>query len=103
MDKKYNDRIVTIIPNRLFWLTDKKPPEGIKNAFYFCTDRDLKYYPFFSDFGPLNISQVVRFANELQKLLNLDSLRDKAIYHYTSEKATERLNSAFVMAGFMVG
>jgi len=99
---KYTEKIVTILPNRLYWLTDKNPPEGIKNAFYFCTDKDLKYFPFFSDFGPLNIAQVVRFANELEKLLNLDSLREKAIYHYTSEKSAERVNSAFVMAGFMV-
>lgn len=94
--------MVTVIPNRLYWLSDKSPPEGIRNAFYFCTDKDLKYYPFFSDFGPLNIAQVVRFAAELEKLLKLENLLEKAIYHYTSEKSTERLNSAFIMGTFMV-
>jgi cell division cycle 14 len=100
--ERYTDRTVTIIPNRLYWLSDKNPPEGIKNAFYFCTDKDLKYYPFFSDFGPLNIAQVSRFCGELEKLLKMDTLLDKAIYHYTSEKSTERLNSAFIMGAFMV-
>lgn len=100
--EKYLDKIVTIIPQRLYWISDKSPPEGIKNSFYFCTDKDLKYYPFFSDFGPLNIAQVLRFSNELDKLLLLDSLKDKYIFHYTSEKTNERLNSAFVMGCFMV-
>lgn len=99
---RYQDKIVTIIPNRLYWLSDKSPPEGIRNAFYFCTDKDLKYYPFFSDFGPLNLAQVIRFSSELEKLLKTESLMEKAIYHYTSEKSTERLNSAFIMGSFMV-
>jgi len=100
--ERYQDKIVTVIPNRLYWLSDKSPPEGIRNAFYFCTDKDLKYYPFFSDFGPLNLAQVIRFSSELEKLLKTDSLMEKAIYHYTSEKSTERLNSAFIMGSFMV-
>lgn len=99
---KYSDKMVTIIPNRLFWISDKTPPEGIKNAFYFCTDKDLKYYPFFSDFGPLSVAQVIRFSNELEKLLTLDALKEKLIYHYTSEKTNEKVNSAFVMASYMV-
>lgn len=101
--EKYADKMVTIIPSRLYWLSDKNPPEGIRNAFYFCTDKDLKYYPFFSDFGPLNIAQVIRFCAELEKLLKMETLAEKAIYHYTSEKSTERLNSAFIMGTFMVG
>ena len=65
----HRNKILEIIPKRLYWVSDDKPPKGINNAFYFCVDEDLKYFPFFSDFGPFSISQVVRFVKELESLV----------------------------------
>jgi len=100
---KYQGKMVEVIPTRLYWISDTNPPEGIRNAFYFCVDKDLKYYPFFSDFGPFNIAQVVRFVTELEKLLNHEKFKGIVIYHYTSSVASQRLNAAFIMGAFMVG
>lgn len=102
MNEKYFGKLVEIIPGRLHWISDTHPPEGIKQAFYFCVDKDLKYYPFFSDFGPFNIAQVVRFVTEMDKLLNHEKFNNIKIYHYTSTNTAHRANSAFIMGCYMV-
>lgn len=97
------DKIVEIIPDKLYWISDTKPPKGIPNAFYFCVDKDLKYMPFFSDFGPLNIAQVVKFVAELEKLLQSPMSKNIVIFHYTDMVSANRVNAAFIMGCFMVG
>ena len=94
--------LVEIIPSRLFWLSDKKPPEGLHNAFYFSVDSVFKYSPYLFDFGPLNIASVIRFGVELDKLLSNESFRDKTVFHYTSDQAAARVNAAFIMGAYMV-
>ena len=100
--EKYGGKMVEAIPGRLYWVSDSSPPEGIKNAFYFCVDKDLKYHPFFSDFGPFSIAQATRFALELEKLLAHEKFRGIVIYHYTGTGAAQRVNAAFIMGAFMV-
>lgn len=102
MDQKYAKQMVEVLPNRLYWLSHEKPPEGLKNAFYFCVDRDLQYFPFFSDFGPLNLGQSMRFMIELEKILHHDSFKEVVIYHYTSNLQDKRANAAFLMGFYMV-
>ena len=96
------DKVVEIIPDKLYWISDTKPPKGIQNAFYFCVDKDLKYMPFFSDFGPLNIAQVIKFVSELEKLLQSPMSRNIMIFHYTDMVSANRVNAAFIMGCFMV-
>ena len=96
------DKAVEILPGKLFWISDIKPPKGIPNAFYFCVDKDLKYMPFFSDFGPLNIAQVVKFVAELEKLLKNEQTKNILVYHYTDMVSANRVNAAFIMGCFMV-
>lgn len=59
---------VEIIANRLFWVSDSKPPQNYKDSFFFNIDNDLVYMPFNKDFGPLNLAMVHRFCRELAKL-----------------------------------
>ena len=94
--------VVEVIPRRLFWISDKNPPKGIPNAFYFNVDNDLKYIPFFSDFGPLNLAKIDRFIVELEKLLSAPKTQSIVIYHYTSTISHNRVNSAFIMGCFMI-
>lgn len=96
------EKAIEIIPGKLFWISDTKPPKGIPNAFYFCVDKDLKYMPFFSDFGPLNIAQVVKFVAELEKLLQSPMSKNIVIFHYTDMVSANRVNAAFIMGCFMV-
>jgi cell division cycle 14 len=101
MDKSLG-KIIEIIPNRLHWLSDDQPHDGIENSFFFCIDKELKYIPYFLDFGPFTIAQVFRFVTELEKMLNKEESKSIDIYHYTSSAASERLNAAFLMGAFMV-
>lgn len=93
---------IEIIPKRLYWISDTKPPRGNNKAFFFCIDNDLKYIPFFSDFGPLNIAQTYRFVTELQKLLENPSFKESPIYHYCSLDTANRANAAYLMGAFQV-
>lgn len=97
-----NPNVVEIIAKRLYWISDSKPPRGIQNAFYFNVDNDLKYIPFFSDFGPLNIAKIYRFISELEKLLSSPKSQNITIYHYTSMISHHRVNAAFIMGCFMI-
>ena len=64
-----------IISQRLYWISDKKPPKSRSSAFYFCIDNDLVYEPFFADFGPLDLGKVHLFCKELEKLKTKDITR----------------------------
>jgi len=93
---------VVVIPNKLFWVSDKKPPKGEGKAFYFCVDDDLKYIPFLSDFGPLNLAQVYRFITELDKIMKNSDFKDSPLFQYTSDDSAKRSNAAFLMGCYQV-
>lgn len=101
MQSKSTDSI-EVIPKRLFWVSDNKPPRGNNKAFFFCIDNDLKYIPFFSDFGPLNLAQTYRFVVELEKLQDNPSFKESPIYHYCSLDTANRANAAYLMGAFQV-
>ena len=103
MDSRYGDKIVEVVPNRLYWISDERPPEGLANSFYFSVDKELKYQPFFMDYGPFNIAQIMKFVKELHRLLSYEKLSSVRIFHYTSASEATRLNAALVMGAFMVG
>ena len=65
-----DNKSIEIIPQRLYWISDKNPPKSRTHAFYFCIDNDLVYEPFFADFGPLDLGKVHLFCKELEKLIN---------------------------------
>jgi hypothetical protein len=95
-------KVVEVIPSLLFWTSDTNPPVRTDKEFYFCIDKELKYHPYFSDFGPFNIAKVVRFVIELEKMLEIAKEKGIVIFHYTSTVASERLNAALLMGAFMV-
>ena len=72
LEGKSNSNLINFI-DKLYWVTDLKPPTNFKNAFFFNVDNDLKYFPFNKDFGPLNLAMVHRYSRELARLL-----RDKS-------------------------
>jgi len=90
--------------DKLYWVSDLKPPQNFKNAFFFNVDNDLKYFPFNKDFGPLNLAMVHRYSRELARLLRDKNYQENKIFHYcTSEEPLDKLiNGAFLMGAFMV-
>jgi cell division cycle 14 len=88
---------------KLYWISDAKPPQNYKNAFFFNIDDDLTYMPFNKDFGPLNLAMVHRYARELARLLRDKNYSNNRIFHYcTSEKPEKMVNGAFLMGCFMI-
>ena len=84
-------------------MSDSKPPQNYKNAYFFNIDNDLVYFPFNKDFGPLNLAMVHRYTRELAKLLRDTKYQNNRVFHHcTSEKPDKMVNGAFLMGAFMI-
>lgn len=97
-----NSSSIEIIPNKLYWISDKSPPRNQANSYYFCIDNELVYQPFCSDFGPLNIGMTYKFSVELEKLIKNPSYNNFRVYHYTSLNPQKRANAAYLMGAFQI-
>merc|ERR1712166_1369607 len=86
MDKSVLGKPIEIIPDKLYWVSDSKPPQNFKNAFFFNIDKDLTYFPFNKDFGPLNLAMVHRFSRELARLLRDKNYEKNRIFHYCNSE-----------------
>ena len=96
------DNVVEVLPARLYWICTDSPPRGIPNAFYFNVDAELRYAPFFADFGPVCIARVCWFATELARVLQAAGNSGSVVYHQTATAAHARANSAFIAGCFMI-
>jgi cell division cycle 14 len=90
--------------DKLYWVSDAKPPQNFKNAFFFNIDNDLTYFPFNKDFGPLNLAMVHRYSRELARLLRDQNYSENRIFHYCSsgQPGDRMVNGAFLMGAFMI-
>lgn len=90
--------------DKLYWVSDVKPPQNFKSAFFFNIDNDLTYFPFNKDFGPLNLAMVHRYSRELARLLRDNNYQENKIFHYCSsaDPGHKMLNGAFLMGAFMI-
>lgn len=64
--------------DKLYWISDQKPPQNYASSFFFNIDNDLTYMPFNQDFGPLNLAMVHRYTRELARLLQVRETRIKS-------------------------
>ena len=93
---------IEIIPDKLYWVSDKEPPRSSSSAYYFWIDEALVYNPFWKDFGPLNLAMTHKFCKELEKLMDSKKYSKFKIYHYTSLEKEKQANAAFLMGWFMI-
>lgn len=95
---------ILIYIDKLYWISDSKPPQNFKNAFFFNIDNDLTYFPFNKDFGPLNLAMVHRYSRELARLLRDNNYTENRIFHYCSsdDPGHRMVNGAFLMGAFMI-
>lgn len=94
--------MVEIIPNRLYWasVTPATVPKANTEQFVFCVDDELVYYPFFKDFGPLNMGMTYRYCRRLERLLQDPLHQNKRIIHACSVDVAKRANAACLIACF---
>lgn len=102
MQSKVRGVPLEIISDRLYWISDSKPPKSNSSAYFFSIDDDLVYEPFSKDFGPLDLAKMHRFCHELEKLVTNKKYASTKTYHYTSLKKEKQPNAAFLMGAFMI-
>eukprot|EP00050_Salpingoeca_kvevrii_P007288 m.295132 g.295132 ORF g.295132 m.295132 type:complete len:457 (-) comp13118_c0_seq1:240-1610(-) len=95
-------REVAIVPGRLHFATVASLPRSTSSTLYFCVDNELRYEPFYADFGPLNMSLLFRFCSKLRAILASPTHKHKKIVHYTSYDSFKRPNAVFLMSAFAV-
>lgn len=93
---------IEIVKDKLYWISDERPPRSQSSAYFFWVDDDLVYEPFHKDFGPLDLAKVHRFWTELEKLVHDKKYSKYKIYHYTSLVKEKQANAAFLMGAFMI-
>jgi len=93
---------IEIIPGRLFWAALHSVPRNTNRSHYFSIDQDLVYEPFFTDFGPLNLSLVYRYCKILEGKMKDPSLSDKRIIHFCTHDPKKRANAAFLICAYQV-
>jgi len=93
---------VEIIPDRLYWVAVHTVPKNTAQTHFFCVDNDLRYEPFFADFGPLNLAMVYYYCKILETKLTDPALAEKRIVHYCSQDPKRRANAACLICLYQV-
>jgi cell division cycle 14 len=70
------------------------------NIFRLFQPKNLEYYPFCDDFGPMNMSSVLNFVEQLQNEL-ADNPQSMLIYSFGSHRR-DLANSAFLVGAYMI-
>lgn len=77
-------RIAEIIPKKLFFCAFENRPKPDRSADYYYVDDEVHYDSFYSDFGPLNLSVLYRFCQNLTERLEVCLRVCKASYRKLS-------------------
>lgn len=90
-------KAVEFVPNRVFYVALRSAPRDTKSAHFFSIDRELIFWNFYLDFGPLNIAQTYRFCEMLHRRISDPSLTNKKIYFYSSVHGNYRANAVCLL------
>lgn len=91
---------VEVVKDRLFFASVNGTLCDTPHHHCFSTDAILSYEPFYSDFGPLNLSCLYRFCQDL--ISRLKEHEGKAIVYYCGTKAQSRANSAAMIGAYQI-
>lgn len=96
-DSLQNQKILIRNPHSHATNPDQKCP-----VVCFHIDDDLVYWNFFLDFGPLNLGQLWRFTNKLNKLLAKAEQDGSAVLFHSSAHDSKRANAIFLICAWQV-
>jgi cell division cycle 14 len=90
--------------DRLYWIASYSKPKAPKELkrFYFNIDKVFQYFPFMSDFGPLNLADVYNYVTEMKSLLKNKKFKGSVIFHHTDRNTAKRANAALLMGCFEI-
>jgi cell division cycle 14 len=69
---------------------------------YFNVDSIYTYEPVVSEWGPLTISQIVRFGRDIDAKMKDSNLNGKIIYFWSGAAPTQRTNAALLISAYML-
>lgn len=91
-------KAVEFIPNAVYYLSARSSPKESSSVHYFSIDRELVFWNFYLDFGPLNMAQTYRFAEMLHRRIDDPRLKGKKICLYSGTHGNRRANAVCLMA-----
>mmetsp|Transcript_48649 Transcript_48649/g.75945 ORF Transcript_48649/g.75945 Transcript_48649/m.75945 type:complete len:528 (-) Transcript_48649:58-1641(-) len=95
--------IYTIVPGLIHFTSSRvKPVSAGSNLCFFTCDFPKQYYPFCSDFGPVNLGVIVRFCDMLRTKVKAVKKNGLELVFRTSEDLKIRTNAAFLMAAYLL-
>lgn len=94
--------LIEFLKNRIYLGAYDYTPADTKDLVYFTVEDALPYNAFHLDFGPLNISNLYRFAVVLHNILNDDENQGKAVVFYSSTCPKQRANAACILCCYMI-
>jgi hypothetical protein len=62
----------------------------------------IKYFPFFSDFGPFTLADIWNYVAEMMKIMKSETYSDAVIVHHTDKINHKRVNSALLMGCYEI-
>lgn len=87
-------------------------PRDDDTSHFFCTDEVFRYYNYFLDFGPLNISQVRSFCTVVDlytmgdgvtcRKMKSRKFRNKRLYYYSRQDPKLMANSVLLVCCYLV-
>ncbi|OMJ68516.1 hypothetical protein SteCoe_34010 [Stentor coeruleus] len=86
--------------DRLYWTNRQHANQ--EDTYFFSSDDEFKYYPFFNDYGPVDINQTHKFCIHLEEILHDPKLNSKKIFHFSSRKLHKKVNSAYLMGAYCI-
>jgi cell division cycle 14 len=60
------------IKEKLYFISVSRLPAPVQNVHFFTIDQQFVYTNFYADFGPSNMSHVVRFCNFMQQKFDVN-------------------------------
>lgn len=99
---KASGLLITVIPNKLYFVSIGTHPKSNSKTVYFTTDYHLTYAPYFADFGPLNLSCLVKFCRTLMAHLENPKNANKEVVYYSGHGGHQRANAGYLIACFCV-
>ena len=98
---------IELATNRLYYavLLEAPPPgAGGEDAHLFSVDEDYAYWPFFLDYGPLNLSSLFSFSKRMSKLLRKHPVPRRLYMYSLAGEAYEakRANAVYLLAAYLM-
>eukprot|EP00286_Rhodomonas_abbreviata_P019521 CAMPEP_0181302998 /NCGR_PEP_ID=MMETSP1101-20121128/8310_1 /TAXON_ID=46948 /ORGANISM="Rhodomonas abbreviata, Strain Caron Lab Isolate" /LENGTH=443 /DNA_ID=CAMNT_0023408515 /DNA_START=139 /DNA_END=1470 /DNA_ORIENTATION=+ len=100
--------IYPLVPNRLSFTAHRDDEETLEQItsspkiFFFSCDLQERYCPFCADFGPVNLSVVMRFVEMMRTKTQDPRLKGRHLAYYCSSEPDILANTAFLLAAYLI-